>query len=93
MLCFGNDVTPFTAVLNGRVIGDGLPTYVTPGQHLLKLLLKLDTSRVKFLPYWHTVLHVVERGEREGERRGKEGGGGEREGEREGGGEIEGGKS
>ena len=68
-------------IVNGRVIGDGLPTLVTPGQHLLKLLLKFETSRVKFLPYWYTVLHVVKGGE--GEKDGEGGREGGREGERE----------
>ena len=27
MLCFENDVTFFTVVMNGKVMGDGLPTY------------------------------------------------------------------
>ena len=72
-------------IVNGRVIGDGLPTLVTPGQHLLKLLLKFETSRVKFLPYWYTVLHVVKGGEGEKDGEGGREGGGEREREREGG--------
>ena len=44
------------------------------------MLLKFETSREKFLPYWYSILHVVEGGRERGRERERER---EREQERE----------